>query len=60
MSLGGLGKRLSCNRQLIVQMAKRKAVGCYKDSAMDLAWSFFNPLFMLVVHTSAVGTRKKT
>jgi lipopolysaccharide transport system permease protein len=60
MSLVALGKRLSRNRRLIVQMTKREAVGFYKGSAMDLAWSFFNPLFMLVVHTSAVGTRKKT
>jgi homopolymeric O-antigen transport system permease protein len=60
MSLGALDRRLSRNCQLIVQMTKRKAVGCYNGSAMDLTWSFFNPLFMLMVYTWAVGTRKKT
>jgi lipopolysaccharide transport system permease protein len=39
------------NRQLIVQMTKRDVVGRYKGSVMGLAWSFFNPVFMLVVYT---------
>jgi len=39
------------NRQLIVQMSKREVVGRYKGSAMGLAWSFFNPVFMLTVYT---------
>lgn len=39
------------NRQLIVQMTKREVVGRYKGSVMGLAWSFFNPIFMLVVYT---------
>lgn len=39
------------NRQLIVQMTKREVVGRYKGSAMGLAWSFFNPVFMLTVYT---------
>jgi len=34
-----------------VQMTKREVVGRYKGSAMGLAWSFFNPVFMLVVYT---------
>ena len=46
-----LCKSLWCNRQLIVQMTKREVVGRYKGSAMGLAWSFFNPVFMLVVYT---------
>jgi lipopolysaccharide transport system permease protein len=50
-SLVALGKSLWCNRQLIVQMTKREVVGRYKGSAMGLAWSFFNPIFMLVVYT---------
>lgn len=50
-SLVALGKNLWRNRQLIVQMTKREVVGRYKGSALGLAWSFFNPVFMLVVYT---------
>lgn len=50
-SLVALGKSLWRNRQLIVQMSKREVVGRYKGSAMGIAWSFFNPVFMLVVYT---------
>jgi lipopolysaccharide transport system permease protein len=50
-SLVSLARSLVRNRQLIVQMAKREVVGRYKGSAMGLAWSFFNPIFMLVVYT---------
>ncbi|MSR00473.1 MAG: ABC transporter permease [Gammaproteobacteria bacterium] len=50
-SLTSLAKSLWRNRQLIVQMTRREVVGRYKGSAMGLAWSFFNPLFMLVVYT---------
>ena len=50
-SLLALGKSLWRNRQLILQMTKREVVGRYKGSALGLAWSFFNPVFMLVVYT---------
>jgi lipopolysaccharide transport system permease protein len=50
-SFVSLGKSLWRNRQLIVQMAKRDVVGRYKGSAMGVAWSFFNPVFMLAVYT---------
>jgi lipopolysaccharide transport system permease protein len=50
-SLVALGKSLWSNRQLIVQMTRREVVGRYKGSAMGLAWSFFNPVFMLTVYT---------
>lgn len=50
-SLVGLAKSLWRNRQLIVQMTKRDVVGRYKGSVMGLAWSFFNPVFMLIVYT---------
>jgi lipopolysaccharide transport system permease protein len=50
-SLQALGKSLLRNRQLIIQMTKREVVGRYKGSAMGLAWSFFNPVFMLVIYT---------
>ena len=46
-----LCKSLWRNRQLILQMTKREVVGRYKGSAMGLTWSFFNPVFMLVVYT---------
>ncbi len=50
-SLAGLGKSLWNNHQLISQMTKREVIGRYKGSTMGLAWSFFNPVFMLVVYT---------
>lgn len=50
-SLNSLANSLWRNRQLIVQMTKREVVGRYKGSVMGLAWSFFNPVFMLVVYT---------
>jgi len=50
-SLVILVKSLWRNRQLIVQMTKREVVGRYKGSIMGLAWSFFNPVFMLTVYT---------
>ena len=50
-SLVALAKSLWRNRQLIVQMTKREVLGRYKGSAIGLAWSFFNPIFMLTVYT---------
>lgn len=50
-SLVALSKSLWFNRQLIMQMTKREVVGRYKGSIIGLAWSFFNPLFMLSVYT---------
>ena len=50
-SLVALVRSLWRNRQLIVQMTKREVVGRYKGSVMGLAWSFFNPVFMLTVYT---------
>ena len=39
------------NRGLIDALAKREVLGRYRGSALGLLWSFFNPLFMLVVYT---------
>lgn len=50
-SLPALARSLWQNRQLIAQMTRREVVGRYKGSAMGLAWSFFNPVFMLAVYT---------
>lgn len=46
-----LCKSLYKYRELILQMIKREIVGRYKGSVLGLAWSFFNPVFMLVVYT---------
>ena len=50
-SLFALAKSLWRNRQLIVQMTKREVIVRYQGSAFGLAWSFLNPLFMLVIYT---------
>lgn len=51
VSLQSLIGSLWWNRGLIVQMIRREVVGRYKGSVLGLAWSFFNPLFMLAVYT---------
>lgn len=50
-SIWALCKSLWHNRNLILQMTRREVIGRYKGSAMGLAWSFFNPVFMLMVYT---------
>lgn len=42
---------LTRHRQLIVQMIKREVLGRYRGSVLGLAWSFFNPLLLLIVYT---------
>jgi lipopolysaccharide transport system permease protein len=42
---------LFCNRSLITTLVKREIVGRYRGSVMGMAWSFFNPLLMLVIYT---------
>jgi lipopolysaccharide transport system permease protein len=39
------------NRHLIWQMTRREVVGRYQGSVVGIAWSFFNPVFMLIVYT---------
>ena len=39
------------HRALIALLAKRDALGRYRGSVLGLAWSFFNPLLMLLVYT---------
>lgn len=39
------------NRSLITALVKREVVGRYRGSIMGIAWSFFNPLLMLVIYT---------
>lgn len=50
-SLASLARSLWQHRELIVQMTKREVIGRYRGSVMGLAWSFFNPILMLVVYT---------
>ena len=39
------------NRELIAQLTRREVLSRYRGSVLGLAWSFFNPLLMLVVYT---------
>jgi homopolymeric O-antigen transport system permease protein len=39
------------NRELIMQLTRREVLSRYRGSVLGLAWSFFNPLLMLVVYT---------
>jgi lipopolysaccharide transport system permease protein len=50
-SLKALVASLIQNRQLIYQMTKREVIGRYKGSVFGLAWSFFNPVLILVIYT---------
>lgn len=49
--LGLLRGMLTRHRQLILQMIKREVLGRYRGSVLGLAWSFFNPLLLLLVYT---------
>lgn len=46
-----LFKSLFKYRALIGGLIKREVVGRYRGSAFGLLWSFFNPVFMLLVYT---------
>lgn len=50
-SFAALARSLWQHRDLISQMTRREVVGRYRGSIMGLAWSFFNPILMLVVYT---------
>lgn len=39
------------NHNLITASVRREVLGRYRGSVMGILWSFFNPLFMLVVYT---------
>lgn len=39
------------NRTLINTLTKHEIIGRYRGSFMGILWSFFNPVFMLVVYT---------
>lgn len=44
------------NRELISQLTWREVVSRYRGSWAGLAWSFFNPLIMLVIYTFVFTT----
>jgi len=48
------------NRSLIWQMTRRDVVGRYRGSIVGMAWSFFNPVLMLVVYTFVFSVVFKT
>jgi lipopolysaccharide transport system permease protein len=39
------------NRSLVKASIKREVLGRYRGSVMGVLWSFFNPVFMLIVYT---------
>jgi lipopolysaccharide transport system permease protein len=41
---------------MIYQLARREVMGRYRGSVMGLAWSFFNPVLMLVIYTFVFST----
>lgn len=47
----GMARSFWSNRELVWQMTKREVIGRYRGSVMGLAWSFFNPVLMLIVYT---------
>ncbi len=50
-SLWAMWLSIHHNWSLIWQMTKREVIGRYRGSVMGVAWSFFQPLLMLVVYT---------
>lgn len=44
------------HRALAGALVRREVVGRYRGSVMGLAWSFFNPLFMLAIYTFVFST----
>jgi lipopolysaccharide transport system permease protein len=50
-SPAALFKSLWVNRRLITTLAQREVLGRYRGSMLGILWSFFNPVFMLVVYT---------
>lgn len=39
------------HRELILASTKREVLGRYRGSTMGMLWSFFNPIFMLIIYT---------
>lgn len=43
------------NRRLIFNLVEREVIGRYKSSYLGILWTFFNPLFMLLIYTFVFG-----
>ncbi|OVZ95496.1 sugar ABC transporter permease [Yersinia frederiksenii] len=50
-SMPSLINSLFKNLPLIGSLTKREIIGRYQGSVLGLLWSFFNPIFMLIVYT---------
>jgi lipopolysaccharide transport system permease protein len=48
------------NRSLINQLVRREVIGRYRGSVLGVAWSFFNPVLMLLVYTFVFSVVFKT
>ena len=55
ISLRSMIRGAVSNRELILQLTKRDLLGRYRGSLLGLAWSFLQPLFMLVIYTFVFG-----
>ncbi|WP_308584120.1 ABC transporter permease [uncultured Pseudomonas sp.] len=51
LSPAAMVKSLGVNRNLISALIRREVVGRYKGSMLGIFWSFFTPVFMLLVYT---------
>lgn len=56
LGFGSMLASFTRNRQLIGQLTQREVVSRYRGSWAGLAWSFFNPLIMLVIYTFVFTT----
>jgi lipopolysaccharide transport system permease protein len=50
-SLSSLISSLKDNRPIILRMTVREVISRYRGSVLGIAWSFFNPLLLLLVYT---------
>jgi lipopolysaccharide transport system permease protein len=55
LHLVGFARQLWAERDLIRQFTRREIEGRYRSSALGLAWSFINPLVLLLVYTFVFG-----
>lgn len=50
-SVSAMFESLWRHRSLVLQLSRREVLSRYQGSVLGMAWSFFNPLLMLVVYT---------
>jgi lipopolysaccharide transport system permease protein len=53
--VAGLARQLWAERGLIAQFTRREIEGRYRSSVLGVAWSFINPLALLLVYTFVFG-----